>query len=174
MAQIDYQAHNFTCYTVPECSSNDELEYHADTAVAKYGSQYSLQSTESTTSSIDNNILHNQNNHNHIKYYSKLFNPYWMTTTTQQQQQQRLSVPLIMSSVTANSPQCDRTYQQYANTTLYQQMMPPFQNTYHQLQAQQKNVNETSAQLGYFVPFAPNCYFSPPIQRKKLRYCLII
>ena len=171
MAQIDYQAHNFTCYTVPECSSNDELEFQPNTT-GKYGSQYSLESTESTTSSIDNNIL--RKHQNQIKYYKKFFNPYWATAQQQhhqqqqhqQQQQQRLSVPLIMAS-TGNSPQYGGTYQQYANTTFYQQIVP-YQNTQ---QLQQQNIDATSPQLGYFVPFAPNCYFSPPIQRKKLRYC---
>ncbi|XP_065361995.1 uncharacterized protein pyd isoform X11 [Calliphora vicina] len=155
MAQVDYQAHNFTCYTVPECSSNDELEFQGE----NYGSQCSLNSTESTTSSIDNNIL--RKHHQQIKYYKKFFNPYVTATSTQQQ---RISLPLMMGSNSLNSAQL-QTYQHYMNSPYQRQLQQQ-----QQFQDQQQHcISAQSPQLGYFVPFAPNCYFSPPVQRKRYR-----
>lgn len=158
MAQIDYQAHNFTCYTVPECSSNDELELRpGDDGTAIYGSQESLNSTESTTSSIDNNIL--RKHHQQIKYYKKFFNPYVTSM-----QQQRISMPLMMNSM--NSSQQLTPYQHYVNLPYQRQQLPP---QFSDQQHMQQRSSVQSPQLGYFVPFAPNCYFSPPVQRKRYR-----
>ncbi|KAM7359564.1 zonula occludens-like protein polychaetoid isoform 5-T5 [Cochliomyia hominivorax] len=173
MAQIDYQAHNFTCYTVPECSSNDELE----TREADCVSQCSLNSTESTTSSIDNNIL--RKHQQQIKYYKKFFNPF-VSSSASSMQQQRISMPLMMDSM--NSSQMS-TYQQHYVNSPYQCQRIPVQHLqqdhhhHHQQQHQQQQLqlqqyhyqrsSVQSPQLGYFVPFAPNCYFSPPVQRKR-------
>ncbi|XP_046804202.1 dual specificity protein kinase splA-like [Lucilia cuprina] len=161
MAQVDYQAHNFTCYTVPECSSNDELELPGE----NYGSQCSLNSTESTTSSIDNNIL--RKHHQQIKYYKKFFNPYVTATTAQQQHQQRISMPLIVTTNSLNTNQL-HPYNHYVNSPYQLQLLQQHQQ-HQQFQEQHIRGQTQSPQLGYFVPFAPNCYFSPPVQRKRYR-----
>uniref|UniRef100_A0A1A9WH05 Uncharacterized protein n=1 Tax=Glossina brevipalpis TaxID=37001 RepID=A0A1A9WH05_9MUSC len=115
MALMDYQAHNFTCYTVPECSADEDDANH-------YSSQLTLKSSHSSTSSsIDRNILrkHCQT----IKYHKKFFDTHHLNV------QERLSTPPVL-----------------------------------------KKCGTNSLQFGYFVPFtATNCYFSPPVQRRRYR-----
>lgn len=127
MHQIDYQAHNFTCYTLPECSSDEADNDDA----SQLSTHSSLTSTASTVSSIDNNIWRNEMPH---KNYKK--------------RQQRISMPTMM---TMRRPE------------MLMNAMPPQLGTYHD-----PNGNG-AAQWGYFLPLASNCFFSPPVQRKRYR-----
>lgn len=146
MALVDYQAHNFTCYTVPECPSDENVDENDDdeqeTEVEDdrkdhdiYGSRYSMASTETTSSSLDNNILRKHHQH-HVKYQKKFFNPYASP--------QRTSMPLLASGI-------------------------PQLGSFHYVNIGEIQQTPSSPQLGYFVPFSPNCYFSPPVERKRSR-----
>ncbi|XP_037943099.1 uncharacterized protein LOC119675952 [Teleopsis dalmanni] len=136
MSQIDYTAHNFTCYTVHECSSDDDLRNVVELIDTESNtlSQYSLDSAASTSSSIDINILRKQQNLQR-KYHKKVF-------TSSMSPTKRVSMPIIPHN----------------NDLL------PQQDAYHFV-----NSPETSLQIGYFVPLAPNCFFSPPLQRRRFR-----
>uniref|UniRef100_A0A1A9Z6E8 Uncharacterized protein n=1 Tax=Glossina pallidipes TaxID=7398 RepID=A0A1A9Z6E8_GLOPL len=90
MTLMDYQAHNFTCYTVPECSADEDETNH-------YGSRLTVESSDSSSSSsIDRNILrkHCQT----IKYHKKFFD-------THLNVQERLSMPSMLEKSRANSLQ---------------------------------------------------------------------
>ena len=150
MSEIDYQAHNFTCYTVPECSSSeddhevdeddvgeeeetetDELELVQ--AEMRYDSYNSLH-YDGGNEAFDNTILRNQ--YMHQKYHRKHIEPYG-----------RISMPSMLMTSREMTPQL---------------------GAYHD-----PNNPNNPAQLGYFVPLGPNCYFSPPMQRRRFRYTIL-
>ncbi|XP_023034068.1 tight junction protein ZO-2 isoform X12 [Drosophila willistoni] len=127
MSQIDY-----TCYTVPECSSDDN---DIDGGVGDVGSDGTLEnlglsdctqeSDATTTSSLEHQIYRN-----HHYRSTRSYGP------------QRVSMPMLRAS--------------------HSREMTPQLGLYHE-------GPEQPPKWGYFVPLAPNCFFSPPMQRRRYR-----
>ncbi|KAH8369138.1 hypothetical protein KR009_002477, partial [Drosophila setifemur] len=124
MSQFDY-----TCYTVPECSTDD------DDGVYELGSNATLENKDhsdctmesdatTTTSSMERHIYRNR---------------HWCSTSYGPQ---RISMPALGSCRSRE--------------------ITPQLGIYHE-------GPEREPQLGYFVPLAPNCFFSPPMQRRRYR-----
>ncbi|XP_023173759.2 tight junction protein ZO-1 isoform X12 [Drosophila hydei] len=146
MSQIDY-----TCYTVPECSSDDDDD---EDVVHRNGngngndngndddgdessdgtlenvlqSDCTLDSDATTTSSIEHHIYrkHQQHQQRHKRYAP-----------------QRVSMPALRAGS-------------------HSRELTPQLGIYH-------DGPEAAPQWGYFVPLAPNCFFSPPMQRRRFR-----
>ncbi|XP_017123829.1 tight junction protein ZO-1 isoform X3 [Drosophila elegans] len=121
MSQFDY-----TCYTVPEASTDDDDELGSnDTLENKHHSDCTLESdATTTTSSLERHIHRNQFR------CSRSFGP------------QRVSMPVLRSSRSRE--------------------MTPQLGMYHE-------GPDRDPQWGYFVPLSPNCFFSPPMQRRRYR-----
>lgn len=147
MSQIDY-----TCYTVPECSSDDDVvngsgyrnghdrgrdDSSDGTLENVLHSDCTLDSDATTTSSMEHHQIFRQN-HRQL----------------QQQQQhqlrkkrcapQRISLPALRSGSHSREP-------------------TPQLGVFH-------NGLEAAPQWGYFVPLSPNGFLSPPMQRRGLRW----
>ncbi|XP_017073459.2 tight junction protein ZO-3 isoform X12 [Drosophila eugracilis] len=123
MSQYDY-----TCYTVPEGSSDDDEEEEVGSNVTLENKGHSDCTLESdattTTSSLERHIYRNQHR------CSRSFGP------------QRVSMPLLRSSRSRE--------------------VTPQLGMYHE-------GPDRDPQWGYFVPLSPNCFFSPPMQRRRYR-----
>ncbi|XP_032596252.1 tight junction protein ZO-1 isoform X13 [Drosophila grimshawi] len=166
MSQIDY-----TCYTVPECSSDDnddDDEDDDDDAVHRnrngncagngYGqddssdgtlenvlhSDCTLDSDATTTSSIEQHH-HIYRKHHQQQLRNKRYAP------------QRISLPILRAGS-------------------HTRELTPQLGVYHDVRSEAAaaaagGIASASAppQWGYFVPLAPNCFFSPPMQRRRYR-----
>ncbi|KQS39456.1 uncharacterized protein Dere_GG17413, isoform E [Drosophila erecta] len=122
MSQFDY-----TCYTVPEGSTDDDCDELGSNATLenKDHSDCTLESdATTTTSSLERHRYRN-------RYRStRSFGP------------QRVSMPVLGSSRSRE--------------------MTPQLGVYHE-------GPDRDPQWGYFVPLSPNCFFSPPMQRRRYR-----
>ncbi|SPP84427.1 Hypothetical predicted protein, partial [Drosophila guanche] len=125
MSQFDY-----TCYTVPECSTDDDDDHNDEvgsdgTLGHKDHSDCTQESdATTTTSSLERRHIYRSQYRSSGRSYGP----------------QRASMPLLRSSQSRE--------------------MTPQLGTYHE-------VPETPPQWGYFVPLSPNCFFSPPMQRRR-------
>ncbi|XP_039495048.1 tight junction protein ZO-1 isoform X3 [Drosophila santomea] len=122
MSQYDY-----TCYTVPEGSTDDDDDELGSnvTLENKDHSDCTLESdATTTTSSLERHIYRNRYRSN------RSFGP------------QRVSMPILRTSQSRE--------------------MTPQLGMYHE-------GPDRDPRWGYFVPLSPNCFFSPPMQRRRYR-----
>ncbi|XP_034488633.1 tight junction protein ZO-1 isoform X10 [Drosophila innubila] len=140
MSQIDY-----TCYTVPECSSDDDDDVNQNgrsrgrddssdgTLENVLQSDCTLDSDATTTSSMEHHHHIYRQNHRqqHQQQRNKRYAP------------QRISLPVLRAGSHSREP-------------------TPQLGVYH-------DGPEAAPQWGYFVPLSPNGFFSPPMQRRRFR-----
>ncbi|KAH8311829.1 hypothetical protein KR044_008214, partial [Drosophila immigrans] len=144
MSQIDY-----TCYTVPECSSDDDADVvhrvhrrrrddsSDGTLENVLQSDCTLDSDATTTSSMEHHHPH-PHSHPHDIYRQQQ-----QTWRSKRYAPQRISLPTL------------RTGSQTREMT-------PQLGVFHEGQ-------EAEPQWGYFVPLSPNGFLSPPMQRRRFR-----
>ncbi|XP_017847322.2 tight junction protein ZO-2 isoform X11 [Drosophila busckii] len=121
MSHLDY-----TCYTVPECSSDEHIKQD-DASDAS-----TLENAEDSDVTSSSSMEHYH--YRKVQQRHKRYAP----------QPQRISMPALRA--------CS-----------YTRELTPQLGVYHDPEA------EAAPQWGYFVPLAPNCYLSPPLQRRTLR-----
>lgn len=135
---------DYTCYTVPECSS-DEDETMIRRRVNPMGMGMSA-ANDSSDGTLEN-ALHTEEDSDATTTTSSMEQHYQRQQWRQQQQQQRLRYA---------APQ---------RISLPTRELTPQLGVYHD------PGSDAEPQWGYFLPLAPNCFFSPPMQRRRTR-CL--
>lgn len=155
MSQIDY-----TCYTVPECSSDEDdvMIRTANAMGVRRGSRPENGRDDSSDGTLEN-VLHSD---------GTLEDSDATTTTSslehhvyRQQQRlrlrsqrygpQRISLPTLRAGSAAS-----------AAASSHSRELTPQLGVYH-------DGSEAEPQWGYFLPLAPNCFFSPPMHRRRFR-----
>lgn len=152
MSQIDY-----TCYTVPECSSDED---DVMIRTSRRGSGQSGHGRDDSSDGTLENVLHSD---------GTLEDSDATTTTSslehhvyrQQQRQrlrsqrygpQRISLPTLRAGSGGS-----------AATSSHSRELTPQLGVYHD------GTEAAEPQWGYFLPLAPNCFFSPPMHRRRFR-----
>ncbi|XP_022221137.2 tight junction protein ZO-1 isoform X3 [Drosophila obscura] len=127
MSQFDY-----TCYTVPECSTDDDDDGHDDAGGSNetLGHKDHSDCTQESDATTTTSSLERRHIYRNQYRSSRSYGP------------QRTSMPVLRSSQSRE--------------------MTPQLGMYHE-------GPETPPQWGYFVPLSPNCFFSPPMQRRRYR-----
>lgn len=145
MSQIDY-----SCYTVPECSSDDDDD---DDVVHPNGNGNcnGNDRDDSSDGTLENVLQSDCTLDSDATTTSSIEHHLYRKHNQHHQRHkryapQRVSLPVLRAGS-------------------HSRELTPQLGVYH-------DGPEAAPQWGYFVPLAPNCFFSPPMQRRRFRWAV--